>query len=900
MVPTSTPGLKSRGPYTFGPFQLDAEANSLCRNGEPVPLTPKVFDTLLALVSNSGRTLTKDELVQTVWPDAAVGDGSLAQNILVLRKILDPYFEGEGPIATVPRRGYRFTAPVTSLGQSVATPVASPPPTIVDAGHQPKGRRAYARYAVYALLAVSAAGSAFYFSRTPERPVPKRRSVAVLALKNLTAKPEVDWYSTALAETITGELRAGGDLRIIASDTVGRMQQELSLPGVIISRSQIKDIRNDLGCDLVLSGSYLTLGDKIRVELLLSDARTSDAIASINDTDDQTHLLELVSRAGQQLRSKIGARPLQDAQSQMLRHSMSADTRANRFYFDGLAALKLRDAPEAERQLTLAIETDPGFALAHSAMSATWHDLGYSTRALKEAKTALDLADSAQSREDHLAVEAQYYECQFDWTRAIETYRSLWRVFPDNIEYGLKLVDVEYAAGHPSEALKVVNQLRSQPPPDGQDPRIDLYEAMGEQLSGNYKPAYDAASQAASKAEKAKARILLAQARVQQGLNAGRLNRPSEARRYYGEAIKLFEAVGDTRDAAGTLTLDAETLRELNQHDDALKEFETALQMSRKIGFTRLTNRILAAYSNILLYTVPLDKGSLEKARKACEDAIASNSGINDVGTSFTVLMDRAAIARAEGRYADARTDLAEGIRVTKQAGYRLEAANAGAVLGAIDAGLGKLKDARSELEEVVAGERVLGNRSLLAHSLGVLATVLRAEGDISGARRLSEEQCGISNRANCRIMMVRLLLDEGRSAEARDALAKLSPEFPADSLGPADLGALAMLQFDSGDVRAAKETLTIVERKLRFQAELPDRNLPLALAAAEIGKSTTGLQQVAAQAEKIGLMPLAFEARLAIAEVSPPPNRQSQLTSLALEADQKGLPLIARRAKSL
>lgn len=120
---------------------------------------------------------------------------------------------------------------------------------------------------------------------------PKRRSIAVLVLKNLTSRPESDWYSTALAETIAGELGAGGDLRIISSVNVRRMQQELSLPGVLITPSQMKDIRTDIGCDLVLSGSYLTMGDKIRAELKLSDARTSDALASVTASNEQSKLL---------------------------------------------------------------------------------------------------------------------------------------------------------------------------------------------------------------------------------------------------------------------------------------------------------------------------------------------------------------------------------------------------------------------------------------------------------------------------------------------------------------------------------------------------------------------------------------------------------------------------------
>ena len=80
---------KQEGCFAFGPFLLDVDRTALYRGDELIPLTPKVFDTLLALVSENDRTLSKNELIDRVWPDSAVGDGSLAQNILVVRRILD-------------------------------------------------------------------------------------------------------------------------------------------------------------------------------------------------------------------------------------------------------------------------------------------------------------------------------------------------------------------------------------------------------------------------------------------------------------------------------------------------------------------------------------------------------------------------------------------------------------------------------------------------------------------------------------------------------------------------------------------------------------------------------------------------------------------------------------------
>ncbi len=101
--------------YEFGPFILDAEEQVLLRNGRPVPLTPKAFETLLALIQNSGRLLEKNELLNRVWPGTFVEESVLAQNIFTLRKVLGDTPDGHQHIETVPRRGYRFVGKVREL-----------------------------------------------------------------------------------------------------------------------------------------------------------------------------------------------------------------------------------------------------------------------------------------------------------------------------------------------------------------------------------------------------------------------------------------------------------------------------------------------------------------------------------------------------------------------------------------------------------------------------------------------------------------------------------------------------------------------------------------------------------------------------------------------------------------
>ena len=99
--------------YRFGPFALEVKERELRRGDEVVPLSGKAFDLLLTLVRDAGQTVTKSQLMTSLWPDTAVEEGNLTQTVFVLRKALG---EDAAYIRTLPRQGYRFIAPVSVEG----------------------------------------------------------------------------------------------------------------------------------------------------------------------------------------------------------------------------------------------------------------------------------------------------------------------------------------------------------------------------------------------------------------------------------------------------------------------------------------------------------------------------------------------------------------------------------------------------------------------------------------------------------------------------------------------------------------------------------------------------------------------------------------------------------------
>src|SRR5215510_923633 len=114
--------LQTKHIYEFGPFRLDEAEHLLLRDGQTVPLTPKAFDLLLALVEGHGHLLEKEELLKKVWPDTFVEEANLASNISQLRKALGDGENGHRYIETAPKRGYRFVASVREIAGEGAGP----------------------------------------------------------------------------------------------------------------------------------------------------------------------------------------------------------------------------------------------------------------------------------------------------------------------------------------------------------------------------------------------------------------------------------------------------------------------------------------------------------------------------------------------------------------------------------------------------------------------------------------------------------------------------------------------------------------------------------------------------------------------------------------------------------
>jgi DNA-binding winged helix-turn-helix (wHTH) protein/TolB-like protein/Flp pilus assembly protein TadD len=242
--------------YEFGRFRLKPAERVLLREGEPVPLTPKVFDILVTLVEHGGHVVAKDDLMKRVWPNTFVEEGNLTQNISLLRKALGESSGGVQFIETVPRRGYRFVADTNQSWDDAVTPAV--PETQSDPGVvpipdtasqlvRPTRVKRTPFYAIAAgLVVIGIIGVVYFTGRGTTGEASAIGSIAVLPFVDESSDPDAEYINDKIAESLINSLSKLPQLRVVPRSVVAgykgreidprKVGQELNVRAVVTGR----------------------------------------------------------------------------------------------------------------------------------------------------------------------------------------------------------------------------------------------------------------------------------------------------------------------------------------------------------------------------------------------------------------------------------------------------------------------------------------------------------------------------------------------------------------------------------------------------------------------------------------------------------------------------------------
>ena len=431
-------GGNSKRIYTFGSFRLDGPERVLLCEDKPVALTPKAFEVLLLLVERHGHVVEKGELMERVWADSFVEEGNLKATVSMLRRALGDGVDEHRYVETVPRRGYRFVAPVSEVegdGAEVAQAVrveadaGAEEASALKAGTEedapptkPRRARKYAWPLLGACVALAGLALAGYFLKSKQAESARAgksgeiKSIAVLPFKSLVAGSGDEYLELGLADTLITKLSGIRQITVRPTSAVrkyGGAEQDAVAAG------------RELDVESVLEGNIQRLNDRIRVTARL--VRVSDGMTLWADKFDEkfTDIFSVEDAISQRAASGLALR-LSGEEQQQLTKRYTQKSGAYQLYLEGRYFWNKRTAEDigkAIKYFEQAAALDSHYALAYSGLADCYNMMGYWNltppreafpKAKEAAIKALEIDDTLAEAHASLA----YAELEFDWDTA--------------------------------------------------------------------------------------------------------------------------------------------------------------------------------------------------------------------------------------------------------------------------------------------------------------------------------------------------------------------------------------------------------------------------------------------------------------------------------------------------
>ncbi len=934
--------------FHFGLFEANPIEGVLRHSGTKVKIQEQPFRLLLLLLERPGEVVTREELRQRLWPEGTYVDFDGSLNVILkrLRAAIDDDPENPRFIETIPRRGYRFIAPVSvtektserELPQAPAIVAVSAPAKTMDSparlsdtaiaspGRSPREGRhlTYAGSALAVLVFTIGGWLAWHYRWLPERsfsqstPIQMRKSVAVLGFRSLSRRTEDAWLATALSEMLSTELAGGEKLRLVSGEDVAHLRLSSPWPQTdTLDRGTTTRIGTALNSDVLVLGSYVTIGpadhSNVRLDVRMQDGKTGEILTEVAEVGSTQDLFHLVSRVGAKLRGRLGLQELQSTEEAGVLASLPLDPDAARPYALGVARLRVFDALAAKDLLEQAAEADPKFSLVHSMLARAWAQLGYEQKRREEAKKALDLAIDLP-RAQRMLVEGEYYESLGKQEQAASVYHALFELFPDNLDYGLRLAAAQTLSGHGSQAMETVHQLRRLPPPLSEDPRIDLAEKRA--MKSNIPAELALVQSAIRKASERGQKLVYALAKKEECTILNYSEHPGQALASCEDAYSVFLAAGNKSAAADALRNMADTWGTLGNYQQAIETYGRALILLEGLGEHNKTGAVFNNMANCFE-----NMGNLNRAEQLFRAAQVEFEQAGDVSNQITAMENIGDILYLRGNLAGADKLYQEALRTGASIAtsdpylqYRL---------ADLDLIRGRVEDARQLAQQSVDGyQATQGSYQYLTAAMRVLGEVLEAQGDLAGARSQFEQSLAIAqkigalvNAAESREELAHLAIEESHPEQAEALLRNAIAEFEKEKSDPDSSSAYTLLSralLMQGKIeearkaaqRGAELSRTSSDPALKLPAEIQQIRVEAASADTDrkrLTAATRQLQAVIATAHPLGYYKLECEARLALGDLEVnlnPSLGRKQLTELATETRKRGLELLARQAE--
>lgn len=410
--------------YEFGPFRLDPQKKLLSRGSEPVTLTPKVLETLLLLVENRDKVLSKDDLMGKLWPDTFVDEANLSQNIFILRKTLGETAQDQRYIVTVRGTGYRFAEAVreaSGTGNAVLSPLPPAAPS----------RMNRLTLGIMSILVTAAlvAGLVFWHPRRQGK-LTDKDTILLSDFDNQTGDPVFDG---TLKQALAIQLEQTPFLSLISDQRVQAILKQMNRENQSVGREIAREVCQRANGKAVIAGSIASLGKEYVISLEALNCSEGDEFAAEQvRAERKEEILDSLGKAASGLRAKLGESLVSIRKFDVpLREATTSSLDALKAYTAGAEIMRHQaDQSSAIPFFNRAIELDPNFALAYVYLSSAYGNIGETERAADFQNKAYNLRDRVSEREKLFITSYYHYFVTGDVDKEIETEKLWMEEFP--------------------------------------------------------------------------------------------------------------------------------------------------------------------------------------------------------------------------------------------------------------------------------------------------------------------------------------------------------------------------------------------------------------------------------------------------------------------------------------
>lgn len=794
-------------------------------------------------------------------------------------------------------------APQERFGNAIDVVVALEPP-----------RRRWPLIAAAALL-LAALGIVGGYQWRKTHATAGEPTVAVVGFRNDSGNSNYDWLATELSESLTTELGGSKGIHAVPTDEVASVKTELSVgQNQSLEREDLSGVREALGANYLLLGRYAVVqqGSELDMNVLLRDSR-GNTVTDIHEGGGQGEYRKLVADAGSKIREKLGTQRLSDTQAGELQNLYPADPQASQFYFEGLDKLRSFDPMSALSLLKQASERDPNNVSIHWALSDSWTQLKHDPEAATEAQKAADLAGKGSLPQEYVVLaQGRAAEANKQWDSAIDAYKSLFRLFPEHLSYGLQLASAQIGGSRASDALVTLGALEKLPAPMGNDPRIEMTKAQAYGSMDDFKSQLQAAQLALQEAQKRNARMMQARAQLELCWAHRNLGHVDEAFSACNEAQNLFTVFGDNVSAAVALNDVATWLSDRGQYAQAKQLYDRVIEANQKTGAQKDY-----AGACINAAAVLIRMGSWQDADDYITRALQAAVPIGDKYDEALAHLNRGEVRSKQGRLSEAQQEAQQAFDLAHALNDRATETRALSNLAEYQSKADPQR-AVATYRQAVSLARQTGDKAELSTNLTNMGDLLFRRNQLVEAEKSYEEALQIDTElkdkdaiAHDWAAFAEIDLERGRLTEAEGklllAINQLRDLQDADFEAEADSILVSVLVAENKVTDAEPYAKRMQEIGSKDQETAFDTRLSMAEYLNATGKHTEAIQQIASlpeEAKRAGLDFEALEARLELVRLQigrrPAAELRRELTSIQSDAERAGFKLLVERVKAI